>query len=232
LIDLFFKKFNLDFDHVELSTRPEKRIGSDAVWDKAEKALEAVLKKKKMNFKINKGDGAFYGPKIDFHIKDSLGRAWQLSTIQLDFAMPERFDLTYTDENNEQKRPVMLHRVVYGSIERFVGILLEHTNGRLPLWLSPLQIRIINFTDKNNKECVKLAQELDSLGFRVDTDIKSEPIGGKIKQAEMEKIPYIITIGDREEESGNLAVRKDNKVTQIKKADFIKQIEKEIKEKK
>jgi len=232
IISKFYETFNLKFDHVELSTRPEKRIGDDKTWDKAEKTLESVLKKKKINFKINPGDGAFYGPKIDFHVKDSLNRTWQLSTIQLDFAMPERFDLTYTDENNEQKRPVMLHRVVYGSLERFIGILLEHTNGKLPLWLAPKQIRVINFTDKNNKACEKLAEELADRGFRVDTDIKSEPIGGKIKQAEMEKIPYIVVIGDKEEASGNLAVRKDNKVTQIKKSDFISRIEKEIKEKK
>ncbi|MFA5723806.1 MAG: threonine--tRNA ligase [Candidatus Pacearchaeota archaeon] len=232
LINKFYKTFNLKFDHVELSTRPEKRIGDDSVWDKAEKALESVLKKKKMNYKINPGDGAFYGPKIDFHTKDSLGRTWQTSTIQLDFAMPERFDLTYTDENNKQERPVMLHRVIYGSLERFIGVLLEETKGKLPLWLAPKQIRVINFTDKNNKACEKLAEELDNLGFRVDTDIKSEPIGGKIKQAEMEKIPYIVVIGDKEEASGNLAVRHDNKVTQIKKSDFIDKIEKEIKEKK
>ncbi len=233
IIDLnskIYKKLNLNFDHVELSTRPEKRIGEEKLWDKAEKVLEEVLKKKKMNFKINPGDGAFYGPKIDFHIKDSLGRTWQTATIQLDFATPERFDLTYTDEDNNQKRPVMLHRTVLGSLERFTGILLEHTNGKLPLWLSPIQIRIINFTDKNNKSCEKLEHELKELGFRTNTDLKSEPINGKIKQAEMEKIPYIITIGNKEEESGNLALRHNNKVTQIKKDDFIKQIEKEIKE--
>ena len=231
LINKFYKTFNLQFDHVELSTRPEKRIGSDEIWDKAESILEKVLKKKKITFKINKGDGAFYGPKIDFHVKDSLGRTWQLSTIQLDFAMPERFDLTYTEEDNSQKRPVMVHRVVYGALERFLGIYLESTNGKLPLWIAPKQIRIVNFTDKNNKACEKLFEELNELGFRVDLDLKSEPISGKIKQAEMEKIPYIITIGNKEEESGNLAVRKDNKVTQIKKADFIKQIQKEVEEK-
>lgn len=230
LINKFYKTFNIKFDHVELSTRPEKRIGDDNVWDKAEKALEKVLIKKKMNFKINKGDGAFYGPKIDFHTKDSLGRTWQTSTIQLDFAMPDRFDLTYTDENNEQKRPVMLHRVIYGSFERFIGVLLEETNGKLPLWLAPKQVRIINFTDKNNPACEKLEKELIDLGFRVDTDLKSEPINGKIKSAELLKIPYIVTIGNKEEETGNLAVRHDNKVTQIKKSDFIKQIEKENKE--
>ncbi|VVB78109.1 Threonine--tRNA ligase [uncultured archaeon] len=231
LINKFYKTFNMKFDHVELSTRPEKRIGSDEVWDKAEKALESVLKKKKMTFKINKGDGAFYGPKIDFHTKDSQGRTWQTSTIQLDFAMPERFDLTYTDENNKQERPVMLHRVIYGSLERFIGVLLEETSGRLPLWIAPKQIRVINFTDKNNKACEKLAEELSELNFRVDIDLKSEPIGGKIKQAEMEKIPYIVVIGDKEEKSDSVAVRSKGKVTTIKKDDFIKQIKKEVEEK-
>jgi threonyl-tRNA synthetase len=232
LIIRFFGIFNLDFDHVELSTRPEKRIGSDKDWDKAESILEKVLKKTKMKYKINKGDGAFYGPKIDFHIKDSLGRTWQCSTIQLDFAMPERFDLTYKDEKNNLQRPIMLHRVIYGSLERFIGVLLEHTNGRLPLWLSPIQLRVINFTDKNNKSCEKLYEELKELGFRVDIDLKSEPIGGKIKQGEMEKIPYLIVIGDKEEKSKSLAVRSKGKVHTIKKDAFIKQIQKEVEEKK
>lgn len=232
LIIKFFKVFKLDFDHVELSTRPEKRIGSDKDWDKAEDILEKVLKKTKMKYKINKGDGAFYGPKIDFHIKDSLGRTWQCSTIQLDFAMPERFDLTYKDEKNNLERPIMLHRVIYGSLERFIGVLLEHTNGRLPLWLSPIQCRVINFTDKNNKSCEKLYEELKELGFRVDIDLKSEPIGGKIKQGEMEKIPYLIVIGDKEEKSKSLAVRSKGKVHIIKKDVFIKQIQKEVEDKK
>jgi len=231
LIDKFYRIFGFEY-HLELSTRPEKRIGDDKLWDKAEKTLEDVLKNKKIKYKLNKGDGAFYGPKIDFHIKDSLGRTWQCATIQLDFAMPERFDLTYKNEKNEIQRPVMLHRTVYGSLERFVGVLLEHTNGRLPLWLSPVQCRVINFTDKNNKACEKLYNELKELGFRVDIDLKSEPISGKIKQAEMEKIPYIIVIGDKEEKSKSLAVRSKGKVTQIKTPVFIKQIQKEIEEKK
>ena len=231
LINKFYDVFKLEFDHVELSTRPEKRMGDEKIWDLAEKTLENVLKKKKMKYKINPGDGVFYGPKIDFNVKDSLNRTWQCSTIQLDFQMPERFDLTYTDENNQQKRPIMLNRVIYGSLERFIGVLLENCNGKLPIWLSPIQIRVINFTDKNNKACEKLEHELKEHGFRVDIDLKSEPINGKIKQAEMEKIPYIVTIGNKEEESGNLAVRHNNKITQIKKDDFIKQIQKEIKEK-
>jgi threonyl-tRNA synthetase len=231
LIGKFYEKFGFSYT-VELSTRPEKRIGSDEMWDKAEKTLETALKKNNMKYKINKGDGAFYGPKIDFHIKDSLGRTWQCGTNQLDFAMPERFDLLYTDEDNSQKRPVMLHRTVYGSLERFIGILLEHTNGRLPLWLSPKQIRIINFTDRNNKACEKLKTELENLGLRIDLDLTSEPIQGKIKQAEILKIPYIITIGDREEKENTLAVRKNNKVTSIIKEEFIKQILNEMEDKK
>ena len=232
LIDKFYKTFNLEFDHVELSTPPEKRIGDEKFWDLAESTLENVLKKKKMKYKINPGDGVFYGPKIDFHVKDSLGRTWQCSTIQLDFQMPERFNLTYMGENNKEHRPIMLHRVIYGSLERFIGVLLEHTNGRLPLWLSPIQARIINFTDRNNKSCEKLKKEIEEKGFRVDIDLKSEPISGKIKQAEMEKIPYIVTIGDREEKSETLAVRHKEKVTSIKREEFIKKILKEREERK
>jgi threonyl-tRNA synthetase len=230
LIDKFYKIFKFKYT-VELSTRPEKKIGNEKVWDKAEDTLEKVLKKKKMKFKINKGDGAFYGPKIDFHIKDSLGREWQCGTLQLDFAMPERFDLTYTDKDNKTKRPIMLHRVIYGSLERFIGILLEHTNGRLPLWLAPKQIRIINFTDRNNQSCENLKEELEDKGFRVDADLRSEPISGKIKQAEIEKIPYIITIGDREEKSGQLAVRKNGKVNNINAEEFIKTLIQEVENK-
>lgn len=231
LVDKFYKDiFKFDY-HVELSTRPEKRIGDDKLWDKAEKTLEKMLKKKKLKFKINKGDGAFYGPKIDFHISDSLKRTWQLATIQLDFAMPDRFDLNYIDKDNKQKRPIMLHRVIYGSLERFIGILLEHTNGHLPLWLAPKQVRVINFTDKNNKACEKLLEKLKEMNVRADIDLNQEPIGGKIKQAEMEKIPYIIVIGNKEEESGNVAVRKQGKVTQVNQEEFLKNIEKEIEEK-
>jgi len=230
LIDKFYKIFKFEY-HVELSTRPEKRIGEDRVWDKAEKTLEDVLKKKKMKYKINKGDGAFYGPKIDFHIADSLGRTWQTATIQLDFAMPDRFDLNYIDKDNKQKRPIMLHRVIYGSLERFIGILLEHTNGHLPLWLAPKQVRVINFTDKNNKACESLVEELKNMKVRVDIDLNQEPIGGKIKQAEIEKVPYIIVIGDKEEASGNVAVRKQGKITQVNKKKFLENIKKEIEDK-
>jgi threonyl-tRNA synthetase len=230
LIDRFYKFFGFEY-HVELSTRPEKRIGEDKIWDKSEKVLEKVLKKKKMKFKINKGEGAFYGPKIDFHIRDSLNRTWQCATLQLDFAMPERFDLSYTDEKNNSRRPIMLHRVIYGSLERFIGILLEHTNGHLPLWLAPIQARIINFTDRNNKSCEELLERLKQENIRADIDLGSEPLNGKIKQAEIEKIPLIIVIGDKEEKAGEVAVRRKGKITNINTREFIKEAKKEIKEK-
>src|SRR3989344_1167031 len=227
LIDMFYKKFGFTY-HVELSTRPQKRIGDEKVWDKAEATLESVMNKKKMKFKVNEGDGAFYGPKIDFHIKDSLNRTWQCATIQLDFAMPQRFDLKYVDKDNKEKQPIMLHRVIYGSLERFIGILLEHTNGHLPLWLAPRQVRIINFTDRNNGSCQKLAQELLKTNIRVSLDISSEPLQGKIKQAEIEKVSYIIVIGDKEEKANTLAVRQQGKVTPMDRDEFIQKISKEI----
>ncbi len=209
LINQFYDLFNLKFDHVELSTKPEKRIGSDKDWDMAEKILEKVLKKMKIKYKINKGEGAFYGPKIDFHVRDSLERTWQLSTVQLDFAMPDRFELEYTDRDNKRKRPVMLHRVIYGSLERFIGILLEHTNGRFPTWLAPVQVRILSFTDRNinyAKEVIKKISEQNQ-DLRIDADFTSTTISSKVKDAELMRIPYIITIGDKEEKEKTLAVR-------------------------
>ena len=227
LVDVYFKTFNLPY-HVELSTRPEKRIGDDKIWDKAEKVLEQVLKKQKVKYKVNKGDGAFYGPKIDFHVKDSLDRTWQLSTIQVDFAMPERFDLEYIDKNNSRKRPIMLHRAIFGSIERFIGILLEHLNGALPVWLSPTQVRIINFTDKNTKASEKILDELKKQipNLRADIDLESTTVSDKVRNAELQKIPYIIVIGDKEEKSKTLAVRMRGEKPKfgIKPEDFIREL--------
>lgn len=247
LVDLFYKKFNLEFDHVELSTRPEKRIGSDAMWDKAERLLEEALKKKKIKYKINAGDGAFYGPKIDFHVKDSLGRTWQLSTIQLDFSMPERFELEYTDKDNKRKRPVMLHRVLYGSLERFIGILLEHTNGRLPLWLAPDQVRVLSFTDRNVDYAKKVIKEIgeEIPELRIDADFRQTTVPAKVKDAEIMRVPYIIVVGDKEEKEKNLAIRvgsraelrassvenagrKEAKIETFKIKEFIEKIKKEI----
>ncbi len=226
LINKFFHKFNLEFDHVELSTRPEKRIGADNVWDKAEKALEDVLKKTKMKYKVNEGDGAFYGPKIDFHVKDSLGRTWQCSTIQLDFAMPERFELEYVDSDNQMKRPVILHRVIYGSMERFMGILLEHTNANLPFWLSPTQVKILTVNERNNPFAQEIFEELLEKGFRVELDTSSETIGKKVRGAQLEKTNYMITIGDKEVESKCLAVRSRSGEVKfgVKMNDFVKQL--------
>jgi threonyl-tRNA synthetase len=232
IVDIFFKKFGLEFDHVELSTRPEKRIGDDEVWDKAEKILELALKKNKVKYKINKGDGAFYGPKIDFHLKDSLGRTWQCSTIQLDFAMPERFDLEYTDKNNEKKRPIMLHRVIYGSLERFIGILIEHTNGRLPTWLAPIQVRVLSFTDKNidygKKIVEKLKEEIPNL--RIEEDFRSTTVSAKVKDAEIMRVPYILVIGDKEKKENKVAVRVrgSKKIENLKIKDFCEKLKKEI----
>jgi threonyl-tRNA synthetase len=234
LVNYFYKKFGLEFDHVELSTRPEKRIGSEKDWDMAEKILEEILKENKMKYQINKGDGAFYGPKIDFHVKDSLGRTWQLSTVQLDFALPERFELEYMDKNNKKKRPIMLHRVIYGSLERFVGILLEHTKGRFPTWLAPIQVRVLSFTDRSEKygEGVfeKLKKEIPNL--RIEKDFSQRTIQAKVKDAEILRVPYIIVVGDKEEENKEIAVRTkgDKKIEKMSVENFIEKVNKEIKE--
>lgn len=234
LVDFVYKKFGFKYK-IELSTRPEKRIGSDKMWDKSEKALKSVLKKNKIEYKINKGDGAFYGPKIDFHIKDSLGRSWQMGTIQLDFSMPRRFGLEYTEKNNKKKAPVMIHRAVFGSLERFMGVLLEHTKGRLPTWLAPIQARVLSFTDRNEKfgrEVIKkLGQEIPNL--RIDADFRGATIPGKVKDAELMRVPYIIVVGDKEEKSGRVAVRirGNKKIKSMKISDFTKSLKKEIEEK-
>ena len=233
LVDFIYSKFGFKYS-IELSTRPEKRIGSDAIWDKAEKALENVLKKRKIKYKINKGDGAFYGPKIDFHLKDSLGRTWQCGTIQVDFSMPERFELEYTDKDNKKKRPIMVHRAIYGSVERFLGILLEHTSGRLPTWLAPVQVRILNFTDRNRKFSERILDKFKERlpDLRIDSDFRQVTVPSKVKDAEIMKIPYIIVIGDKEEKQGKLAVRirGDKKIQSLDFDDFVKDLEKEIQE--
>jgi len=235
LDDFFYSKFGFKY-RVELSTRPEKRIGSDKVWDKAEKILENVLKKKKSAYKLNKGEGAFYGPKIDFHLKDSLGREWQCATIQLDFSMPERFELEYIDKDNTRKQPIMLHRTVMGSLERFIGVLIEHLNGRFPVWLAPVQVRVLSFTDRNldyaKKVIEKLGKEIPNL--RIDADFRQTTVPAKVKDAEIMRIPYIIVAGDREEKEKTLAVRikGSQKIESMKTEEFIKKIGKEISERK
>ncbi len=235
LDDFVYSKFGFKY-RIELSTRPEKRIGTDKMWDKAEKILEDVLKKKKIAFKLNKGEGAFYGPKIDFHLKDSLGREWQCATIQLDFSMPERFELEYTDKDNSRKRPIMLHRTIYGSLERFIGVLIEHFNGRFPTWLAPIQVRVLSFTDRNTdyaKEVIKkIGNEIPNI--RLDADFRQTTVPAKVKDAEIMRVPYIIVVGDKEEKDKNLAVRvKGNQKIETMKIDkFIEKVKKEIEEKK
>lgn len=229
LVNILYKPFKFEIS-IELSLRPEKRIGTDEMWDKAETVLENVLKKKKMKFKLSKGAGAFYGPKIDFSMKDSLGRLWQCATIQVDFAMPERFDLTYTGEDNKKYRPVMVHRAIYGSIERFIGVLLEHLNGNMPVWLAPIQVRVLSFTERNVKAAEKIVKVLEKEGLRVDSDFRDSTVDYKVRDAELMKIPYIIVIGDKEEKQGALAVRERGKKPQfgVKLEKFVKELKEKI----
>ena len=194
--------------HVELSTRPEDSMGTDEQWEQATTALEAALKKKGMDYVINEGDGAFYGPKIDFHLEDSLGRTWQCGTIQLDMQMPERFDLTYVGPDGEKHRPVMIHRVIFGSIERFIGILTEHFAGAFPLWLSPVQVKVLTITDRSDEYAQTIIAKLEEAGLRGEADLRNEKIGFKIREAQSEKVPYMLVLGDKEVESGTVAVRK------------------------
>ena len=234
LIKSFYELFSLEFDHVEFSTRPEKRIGSDKIWDMAEELLEKSLKEAKVKYKINKGDGAFYGPKVDFHVKDSLNRTWQTSTIQLDFALPERFDLTFTDENGKEQRPIMLHRVIYGSIERFIGILTEHLSGNFPLWMSPNQINVMSLNDNVNDYAKEIYSKLFAEGFQVELNDKSESMGKKAAEAQKQHFNYLVTVGEREKSEGKIAVRsrESKDIKTYKAEEFIDFIKKEIENKK
>lgn len=208
LIDRIYRVFGFEDYHVELSTRPLKRIGSDDVWDKAEKTLKNVIEARKLSYKINEGEGAFYGPKIDFHIRDCLDRTWQCATIQLDFSMPEKFNLEYTGEDNIKHRPVMLHRVVLGSIERFIGILLEHYSGNLPPWLAPVQIAVLPISEKYYDYSLDICNKLKHNGFRVEIDNRIESLNKKIRQAELKKIPYMLIIGEKEVSCNSVTIRK------------------------
>ncbi|AZT90976.1 threonine--tRNA ligase [Caldicellulosiruptor changbaiensis] len=206
LIDYFYSVFGFKY-HVELSTRPENSMGTDEQWNMAETALKEALEEVGINYKINEGDGAFYGPKIDFHLEDSLKRTWQCATIQLDFQMPERFDLYYIGEDGAKHRPVMLHRVVFGSIERFIAILTEHFAGAFPVWLAPTQIRVIPVSDNFNDYAAKISQTLKENGFRVEEDFRSETVGYKIRDAQLQKIPYMVIVGEKERRENTIAVR-------------------------
>jgi threonyl-tRNA synthetase len=202
-----YKDFGFEDVLIKLSTRPEKRVGSDETWDKAEKALEDALNHQNLEFELQPGEGAFYGPKIEYSLKDCLSRVWQLGTIQLDFSMPGRLDATYIAEDNSKKVPVMLHRAILGSLERFIGILIEHYAGALPLWLSPTQAVLMNITDRQAEYVEKVAESLKKQGFRVESDLRNEKIGFKIREHTLARVPYLLVVGDREVENGTVAVR-------------------------
>ncbi len=202
-----YKIFDFKDVMIELSTKPEKAIGSAEMWQKAESKLIEALQEKNINYKLNPGDGAFYGPKIDFHIKDCLGRSWQCGTIQVDFSMPERFDLTYTGADNSDHRPVMIHRAIFGSIERFMGILIEHYAGKFPLKFAPQQIRILPISDKFIDYANAVAEQFKDKGFRVHLDSRSEKIGYKIREAQQQKVPYMLIVGEKEQADKTVAVR-------------------------
>ncbi|KHF25773.1 threonine--tRNA ligase [Solemya velum gill symbiont] len=202
-----YKDFGFDDVLIKLSTRPEKRVGSDETWDKAEKSLQDALDSRGIEWELQPGEGAFYGPKIEYSLRDCLDRVWQLGTIQLDFSMPERLGATYVAEDNTKQTPVMLHRAILGSLERFIGILIEHYAGAMPFWLAPTQAVIANITDKQAEYAKKVAESLSNHGFRVETDLRNEKIGFKIREHTLQRVPYLLVIGDREMESGAVAVR-------------------------
>ena len=210
LVDEFYQRFGFTYK-VELSTRPEDFMGDEKLWEEAEKSLENVLKSKGMEYQVNEGDGAFYGPKIDFHILDSQGRSWQCGTVQLDFQMPEKFDCTYIGEDNKPHRPVMIHRAIYGSIERFMAILIEHYNGEFPLWLAPQQVRILPIADEHVEYAEKIKQQLENKGYRVGVDARTEKVGLKIREATLFKVPFVLVVGSKEVEAETVAVRKRKK---------------------
>ena len=206
-IDELYARFGFEDVQVELSTRPDKSLGSDELWEQAESMLKSALDAQGREYTINPGDGAFYGPKIDFHVTDALGRSWQLGTCQLDFQMPERFGLTYTDSEDEQERPVMIHRALLGSMERFAGILIEHYAGRFPAWLAPVQARIVPVSDKHLEYARQIAEDLQASGARVSVEERSESVGKKIRAAELGRFPFMLVVGDREMEAGEVSVR-------------------------
>ena len=233
LIDEVYSVFNFNY-HVELSTRPENSIGSDEDWEVATQGLKDALDEIGKDYVINEGDGAFYGPKIDFHLTDAIGRTWQCGTIQLDFQLPQRFDLEYTGDDGEKHRPIMIHRVIYGSIERMMGVLIEHFAGAFPLWLAPEQVRVLALTERNNDYAEQIRNQLFDLGFRVEVDTRNEKIGYKIREALSMKVPYLIIVGDEEEQNKTISIRgrgNENK-SGIILQDFIERLKNEINSKK
>jgi threonyl-tRNA synthetase len=224
LIDEFYQKFSFRY-HVELSTRPKKSIGSDEDWDEAIDALKQALKEMELPYDINEGDGAFYGPKIDFHLEDSLGRTWQCGTIQLDFQLPERFQAEYIGADGEKHQPIMLHRVVFGSIERFIGILIEHYAGKFPVWLAPVQVKVIPISNAFIQYALSITEQLKMAGVRCELDTRDEKLGYKIREAQLDKVPFMAVIGRHELDSGMIAVRgrEDGDLGSMSVDEFIKE---------
>ncbi len=229
LVDRVYSAFGFSYS-MELSTKPLKAMGDPKLWDKAESALQEALKAKNKDFKINPGDGAFYGPKIDFHVNDALGRSWQCGTIQLDFSMPEKFNLSYEGSDGKKHRPVMLHRAIYGSFERFFGILIEHFAGKFPLWLSPVPVRVLTVTDRSLDFAKEVVSKIRKAGFRVQLDDRQESVGKKVSQARLDRVNYVVTIGDKEIESSTLAVRRrdGNTAFGVELSKFISQLREEF----
>ncbi|WP_321995237.1 threonine--tRNA ligase [Clostridium butyricum] len=232
LIDKVYSIFGFKY-HVELSTRPEDSMGSDEEWQMAEDSLRGALDELNLQYVINEGDGAFYGPKIDFHLEDSIGRTWQCGTIQLDFQLPQRFELEYVGSDNEKHRPIVIHRVIFGSIERFIGILIEHFAGKFPTWLAPVQVKVLPISDKFNNYCDEVVKQFNENGIRVEIDQRNEKIGYKIREARNERVPYIVIIGEKEEGEGNISLRsrKNGDEGSINVKDLIERINNEIKNK-
>ena len=232
IIDEVYTLFGFKY-HVELSTRPENSIGSDEDWEAATNALRAALDELKLPYVVNEGDGAFYGPKIDFHLEDSIKRTWQCGTIQLDFQLPQRFEAEYTGEEGQKHRPIMIHRVVFGSIERFIGILIEHFAGKFPVWLAPEQVKVLPVTDRAADYAQALVKEMNAMGLRASADLRKEKIGRKILDAEVEKVPYKLIVGDKEVESGTVSVRRrgEGDIGAMAKDDFFALVKKENEEK-
>jgi threonyl-tRNA synthetase len=229
LVDYFYSVFGFKY-RVEVSTKPEKAMGSAEIWENATSALEDALKAKGMEYKINEGDGAFYGPKIDFKLEDCLGRTWQCGTIQLDFQMPEKFELSYIGEDGQKHQPVMIHRVVFGSMERFIGILIEHFGGALPVWLAPVQVKVLPIAERHSEYACQVVEDLKNAGIRVEIDNRNEKVNYKIREAQGQKIPYMLVLGDREVENSSLSVRhrSEGDMGSMRTDDFIEKVNEEI----
>ena len=230
LLYSIYRDFGFEDVMVELSTRPEKRVGDDALWDKAEDALAGVLADAGIDYKLNEGDGAFYGPKIDFSLRDTIGRVWQCGTLQLDFNMPERLGAEYVAEDGSKQVPIMLHRAILGSLERFIGVLIENYAGKMPAWLAPVQAVVLNITDRADEHCGKIAESLENQGFRVQLDLRNEKIGYKIRQHTLNRVPFMLVVGDREVEEGTVAVRtrEGEDLGSMQLAAFAERLEEEV----